>query len=148
RLGPLGAGLGGAIMRIAVATALMLVAAVAVDATLAGWLPPRPLFHHGLRVAVVLPVAVVAFWAGGRALGIAVPTLRRPRRAWCAGRADAGRAARGRSRRATRRGQGHRAPPGGAAPGPACRRAAPARRTGVARRACGPRAPRSRATSC
>jgi putative peptidoglycan lipid II flippase len=79
RLGPFGRGLGGAIVRIAVATALMLVAAIAVDATLAGWLPPRPLFHHGLRVAVVLPVAVVAFWVGCRALGIAVPTLRRRR---------------------------------------------------------------------
>ncbi len=81
RLGPLGGGLGGAIVRIGIATVLMLAAATAVDATLAGWLPPRPFFHHGLRVAIVLPVAVVAFWAACHALGIAVPTLRRRRRA-------------------------------------------------------------------
>ena len=79
RLGPLGGGLGPVLVRIGIATALMLVAAAAVDATLAGWLPPRPVLHHGLRVVIVLPVAVVAFWMGCRALGIAVPTLRRRR---------------------------------------------------------------------
>src|SRR5262249_16335922 len=42
RLGPFGAGLGGAIVRIAVATALMLVAAGAPGATPAGWLPSPP----------------------------------------------------------------------------------------------------------
>jgi putative peptidoglycan lipid II flippase len=79
RLGPLGGGLGATLARIGVATALMLVAALAVDVTLAGWTPARlpPVLHHGLRVAVVVPVAVAAFWAGCRLLGIAVPALRR-----------------------------------------------------------------------
>jgi putative peptidoglycan lipid II flippase len=82
RLGPLGGGLGLALARIGVATALMLVAALAVDATVAGWTPPSPpVVRHGLRVAVVVPVAVAVFWAACRALGIDVPSLRRRRRA-------------------------------------------------------------------
>src|SRR5262245_53221237 len=81
RLGPLGEGLGGAIARIGAATALMLVAALAADATIAGWLPPRPLTHHALRVATAVPVAVAVFWAACRTLGIAVPSLRRRARA-------------------------------------------------------------------
>ncbi len=79
RLGPLGGGLGATLARIALATALMLVASVAVDATLAGWAPLHlaPVLRHGLRVAVVLPVAAAAFWAACRMLGLAVPSLRR-----------------------------------------------------------------------
>jgi putative peptidoglycan lipid II flippase len=80
RLGPLGDGLGGAVIRITVATALMLVAALAADATVAGWLPIRPVARHALRVALVVPVAVAAFWAACRSLGIAVPALRRRQR--------------------------------------------------------------------
>jgi len=77
RIGSLGVGLGTALARIAAATALMLVAAVAVDAAVAGWLPARPVAHHGLRVALVVPSAVVAFWAACRSLGIPVPAPRR-----------------------------------------------------------------------
>src|SRR5262245_5054523 len=77
RLGPLGEGLGGAIARIGLATVLMLVAALAADAAIAGWLPPPQVARHALRVAVVVPAAVVVFWAACHALGIAVPTLRR-----------------------------------------------------------------------
>jgi putative peptidoglycan lipid II flippase len=77
RLGAFGPGLGVALARIAVATALMLVAAVAVDATVVGWLPSRPPAHHGLRVALVVPAGVAAFWVASRSLGIAVPVLRR-----------------------------------------------------------------------
>ncbi len=80
RLGPLGGGLGWAVARIAVATVLMLAAALAVDASLAGVLPPAPpVARHGLRVACVVPVAVAAFWAACRALGLALPGLRRRR---------------------------------------------------------------------
>src|SRR5262249_47178023 len=81
RLGPLGGGFGASLVRIGVATALMLVASMAVDATLAGWTPGSlpPVLRHGLRVAVVVPVAAAAFWAAGRMVGIAVPAL--PRRA-------------------------------------------------------------------
>jgi putative peptidoglycan lipid II flippase len=83
RLGPLGGGIGGTLVRIAVATALMVLAALAVDATLAGWTPQHlaPVLHHGLRVAIVLPAAVAAFWVACRLLGLAVPSLRRRPRA-------------------------------------------------------------------
>jgi putative peptidoglycan lipid II flippase len=77
RLGALGPGLGVALARIAVATALMLVAAVAVDATVVGWLPSRPPAHHGLRVALVVRAGVAAFWVACRSLGIPVPVVRR-----------------------------------------------------------------------
>jgi putative peptidoglycan lipid II flippase len=79
RLGPLGGGLGATLARIGVATVLMLVASLAVDATLAGWTPAHvpAVVRHGLRVAVVVPVAVAAFWAACRLLRIAVPSLRR-----------------------------------------------------------------------
>ena len=77
RLGPLGGRLGGALARTGVATALMLVAAATVDAVLAGHLPARPLLHHGFRVALVVPVAVAAFWGARPSLGIPMPALRR-----------------------------------------------------------------------
>jgi putative peptidoglycan lipid II flippase len=77
RLGPLGGRLGGTLARIGVATALMLAAAVTVDGLLVSHLPARSLLHHGFRVAVVVPVAVAAFWAACRGLGIPVPALRR-----------------------------------------------------------------------
>jgi putative peptidoglycan lipid II flippase len=77
RLGPLGDRLGGALARTGVATALMLVAAATVDAVLAGHLPARPLLHHGFRVALVVPVAVAAFWSACLSLGIPLPALRR-----------------------------------------------------------------------
>lgn len=79
RLGPLGGGLGATLARIGVATALMLAASLAVDATLAGWTPAHlaPVVRHGLRVAVVVPAAVGAFWVACRLLGLAVPSLRR-----------------------------------------------------------------------
>jgi peptidoglycan biosynthesis protein MviN/MurJ (putative lipid II flippase) len=80
RLGPLGGGLMLTAARIGVATVLMLVAALAVDATVARWMVPgAAVARHALRVAVVVPVAVVAFWAACRALGVAVPPLRRRR---------------------------------------------------------------------
>jgi putative peptidoglycan lipid II flippase len=80
RLGPLGGGLMLTAARIGVATVLMLVAALAVDATVARWMVPgAAVVRHALRVAVVVPVAVAAFWAACRALGVAVPSLRRRR---------------------------------------------------------------------
>jgi putative peptidoglycan lipid II flippase len=83
RLGPLGGRLGSTLGRIAVATALMLVAALALDATLEGWTPPHlaPVVRHGLRVAIDLPAAVAVFWVACRLLGIPVPSLRRRRTA-------------------------------------------------------------------
>jgi len=83
RLGPLGGGMGGTLVRIVVATALMVLAALAVDATLAGWTPQHlaPVLRHGLRVAIVLPVAVAAFWVACRLLGLALPSFRRRPRA-------------------------------------------------------------------
>jgi putative peptidoglycan lipid II flippase len=83
RLGPLGGGIRATLARITVATALMVLASLAVDATLAGWTPQHlpPVFRHGLRVAVVVPVAVGVFWVACRLLGLAVPSLRRRPRA-------------------------------------------------------------------
>src|SRR5436190_892584 len=44
--------------------------------TPAGALPAGRTLHHALRLAGVIPVAVAAFWAACRALGVAVPGLR------------------------------------------------------------------------
>ena len=61
RLGALGGGLTMAVVRIGVATGLMLVAALAVDATVARWMVPgAAVARRALRVAVVVPVAVAA----------------------------------------------------------------------------------------
>jgi len=83
RLGPLGGGMTATLVRIVVATALMVLAALAVDVTLAGWTPAHlaPVLRHGLRVAVVLPAAVAAFWVACRLLGLSVPSFRRRPRA-------------------------------------------------------------------
>jgi putative peptidoglycan lipid II flippase len=59
--------------RIALATVVMIVAAWGVDVALAGALPHAGAARHALRLAVVTPVALGVFVAGGRMLGIALP---------------------------------------------------------------------------
>src|SRR5213593_4626871 len=63
--------------RIALATTVMVAVAWGVDAALVGALPAGRTAHHALRLAGVVPVAVAVFWAACRALGVAVPGLRR-----------------------------------------------------------------------
>src|SRR5262249_4512296 len=77
RLGPLGGRLGSALARTGVATALMLVAAVTVDAGLAGPPPPPPPPPHGFPGALGGSGAVAAFWGACLSLGIPLPALRR-----------------------------------------------------------------------
>ncbi len=72
-----GFGQAAAAARIALATAVMVSVAWGVDAALAGALPAGRTVHHALRLAGVVPVAVAVFWAACRALGVAVPGLRR-----------------------------------------------------------------------
>ncbi|HZP43124.1 MAG TPA: murein biosynthesis integral membrane protein MurJ [Candidatus Binatia bacterium] len=81
RIGPLGRGLGRALARIGVATAVMLLAAAAADAALAPHLPVRPLAAYALRVATILGTAGAAFATACAALGVALPRrlLRRGR---------------------------------------------------------------------
>jgi len=55
----------------------MVAVAWGVDAALVGALPAGRTVHHALRLAGVVPVAVAVFWAACRALGVAVPGLRR-----------------------------------------------------------------------
>jgi putative peptidoglycan lipid II flippase len=62
RIGPLGGGLGTAIVRIAVAAAVM---------TAAGT------WRHAARVAAAIPVSLATFWVACWALGVAVPRVRR-----------------------------------------------------------------------
>jgi putative peptidoglycan lipid II flippase len=75
-----GFGHAAAAVRIALATAVMAAAAWALDAALVGVLPAAPTLRHALRLAAVIPLAVAVFWAACRALGVAVPGLRRLRR--------------------------------------------------------------------
>ena len=77
RLGPLGPGLGTTLLRVMGATAVMAVVAEGLDLLLSPALPATPIVRHAVRVGVDLPVAVVAFWAACRALGVPVPRLRR-----------------------------------------------------------------------
>ncbi len=81
RVGPLGGGFVGTLGRILAATALMLGPALAADALLGRFQPTTalPFVRHGLRVATVVPVAAVSFWVACRALGVALPSLRRRR---------------------------------------------------------------------
>src|SRR6266436_406976 len=72
-----GFGQAAATARIALATAVMVAVAWGVDAALVGALPAGRTVHHALRLAGVVPVAVAVFWAACRALGVAVPGLRR-----------------------------------------------------------------------
>jgi putative peptidoglycan lipid II flippase len=67
--------------RIEVATAVMTVAAWAVDVSLADVLPGRAAARYALRLAAVVPAAVAVFWGACRALGVALPRLPRARRA-------------------------------------------------------------------
>jgi putative peptidoglycan lipid II flippase len=73
RVGSLGTGLGRSLLMIAIATAIMILVAGALDRALAGHLPAAAVARHGLRLLVVLPAAVAVFWAAGRALGVPVP---------------------------------------------------------------------------
>jgi len=78
RIGPLGSGLGRSLARIVAASGLMVIPALAADAALSGVLPAGPPgLRYAIRVATVVPVAVAAFWLACRALGVAVPRLRR-----------------------------------------------------------------------
>jgi putative peptidoglycan lipid II flippase len=78
RIGRLGGGLAGSVGRTLLATAVMVAAALAVDAALARFLPQRPVAHHGVRLAAALPSALVVYWGACRVLGVSVPRLRRP----------------------------------------------------------------------
>jgi putative peptidoglycan lipid II flippase len=75
-----GFGHAAAAARIALATGLMAGVVLGADAGLAGALPPGGTLRHALRLAVVLPLAAGVFWGACRALGVAVPGLRRLRR--------------------------------------------------------------------
>ncbi len=77
RLGPLGDGLGTALARIGLATAIMVAVASAADVVAAPWMPQAPLARHALRVGLVLPASAAVFWASCRLLGVPVPRLRR-----------------------------------------------------------------------
>src|SRR5947199_26510 len=74
-----GFGRAAAIRRIVLATAVMAAVAWGVDTGLAGALPAARTLQHALRLAAVIPVAVAVFWGACRALGVAVPGLRRRR---------------------------------------------------------------------
>ncbi len=79
RIGPLGGGLGGALVRIVAASAIMIAAAALLDRSAAAWLPASGPARHGVRIALAIPCAVAVFWAACRVLGVAVPRLRRRR---------------------------------------------------------------------
>jgi putative peptidoglycan lipid II flippase len=79
RIGPFDQRLWGALGRITAVTGLMAGAAWAADAALAPVLPAVPWRAHGLRLAVVIPVALAVFWGAGRVAGIALPPLSRRR---------------------------------------------------------------------
>jgi putative peptidoglycan lipid II flippase len=73
RIGPLGAGLGPALGRIAGATAIMLAVTWTIDAAFASHLPAGASARHAVRLAVILPGAVAVFWAAAAALGVELP---------------------------------------------------------------------------
>jgi putative peptidoglycan lipid II flippase len=77
RIGPLGGGLGTAIVRIAVAAAVMTAVALLVDGASAPWLPAAGTWRHAARVAAAIPVSLATFWVACWALGVAVPRVRR-----------------------------------------------------------------------
>ena len=75
RVGPIG-GIGVA-ARIAAATAIMAAVAWGVDAAVAGMHPRAGTVGYALRLATAIPAALAVFWVACRALGVAVPRLRR-----------------------------------------------------------------------
>jgi putative peptidoglycan lipid II flippase len=75
RIGPIG-GIGVA-ARIAAATAIMAAVAWGVDAAVAGMHPRAGTVGYALRLATTIPAALAVFWVACRALGVAVPRLRR-----------------------------------------------------------------------
>jgi putative peptidoglycan lipid II flippase len=75
RIGPLGGGLAGTLLRIALAAAIMGGVAVALDARLAPRLPATPVVRYALALAIEIPACVATFALVARALG--VPALRR-----------------------------------------------------------------------
>jgi len=79
RVGPLGRRLPVALVRIALAAAVMAAVAGGLDFVVAAHLPPAGALRHALRLAVAMPVAAACFWVTCRALGVAVPMPRRRR---------------------------------------------------------------------
>jgi len=77
RVGPLGPQAAAGFGRIAVASAIMIAAAAAVDAVVSPMLPGAATARHALRLLVAMPVSAVVLWGAARALGIPVPRLRR-----------------------------------------------------------------------
>jgi putative peptidoglycan lipid II flippase len=78
RVGPLGTQAGRAFARIALATAVMIAAAVAVDAVVSPMLPAGATARHALRLLVAIPVSGAVLVGVAHALGIpVVPRLRR-----------------------------------------------------------------------
>jgi len=81
RIGALGRHTGRNVLRIVAATGLMLLVAEALDRATAGALPTPAVLRHAFRVGVDVPVAMAAFWAACRGLGVPLPALRRARSA-------------------------------------------------------------------
>ncbi len=77
RVGRLGGNLGGVLARILLATAVMSLAVLAMDAALQARLPAAAVTSYAVRLVVAAPIAVGVFWAACRVLGVAVPRLRR-----------------------------------------------------------------------
>jgi putative peptidoglycan lipid II flippase len=77
RVGRLGGNLSGVLARILLATAVMSLAVLAMDAALQARLPAAAVTSYAVRLGVAAPVAVGVFWAACRVLGVAVPRLRR-----------------------------------------------------------------------
>jgi len=63
--------------RIAAATAVMAAVAWGVDVAVAGMYPRAGTVGYALRLVTAIPAAVAVFWVACRALGVAVPRLRR-----------------------------------------------------------------------
>jgi putative peptidoglycan lipid II flippase len=81
RIGPLGGGLGGALLRIAVASAAMGAFGLGLDAVLAPWLPATAVARYALALAIEGPLCAGLFVLAARLLGVPLPWDRRRARA-------------------------------------------------------------------
>jgi putative peptidoglycan lipid II flippase len=80
RVGPLGAGTGTTLIRIAAATALMAGVVWVGDAAVAPYLPPAGVLRHAARLAAGGSLGVVAFWAACQLVGVPLASRLRVRR--------------------------------------------------------------------
>ena len=77
RVGPLGGGLAGRLVRILAAGLVMGAAGVGLDAVLVPRLPATRVLHYGLELLVAMPACVVVFVVTALALGLPLPALSR-----------------------------------------------------------------------